>query len=305
LLTVGHSTHAIDEFLSLLGGASVELSSMCGAFPARAGIRSSPRRRSHPRWQTLTSATSTCPSSAAGARRRPTRQTTVGRWPRSGLRRLLRTPQFAAGERGSPRWRSCAERRSCAPRRCRGRCHRRLIADVFVLDGWQVLDLMPSGRLEQHRRRPLPVRPRTAFRLWDVPGVTPDCRRASCAAENVERWVDGRRRYPGAARRLRAAVQGPRKCRTPSRRRKRRRAPRRARLPRSDGRAGPDRRLRAVLAPRTSIAAICTSPRQSLPWPTGCDTSSCAPLTDPLMTSGRASVPADHDSSVRGPRGSA
>jgi hypothetical protein len=30
------------------------------------------------------------------------------------------------------------------------RCHRRLIADVFVLDGWHVLDLMPSRRLEQH-----------------------------------------------------------------------------------------------------------------------------------------------------------
>jgi hypothetical protein len=30
------------------------------------------------------------------------------------------------------------------------RCHRRLIADVFVLDGWDVEHVMPDGRLIAH-----------------------------------------------------------------------------------------------------------------------------------------------------------
>ena len=30
------------------------------------------------------------------------------------------------------------------------RCHRRLIADVFSLDGWNVEHVMPDGRLVAH-----------------------------------------------------------------------------------------------------------------------------------------------------------
>jgi len=62
----------------------------------------------------------------------------------------LRTPEFAAGRTRLVGL--AAERRTaimCAEA-LPWRCHRRLIADVFVLDGWPVLDLMPTGHLKQH-----------------------------------------------------------------------------------------------------------------------------------------------------------
>jgi uncharacterized protein (DUF488 family) len=34
------------------------------------------------------------------------------------------------------------------------RCHRRLIADDFVMRGWQVLHLMTKGRVELHPLNP-------------------------------------------------------------------------------------------------------------------------------------------------------
>jgi hypothetical protein len=48
------------------------------------------------------------------------------------------------------------------------RCHRRLIADVFFLDGWHVLDLMPSRRLEQHFPPPFARPAEDGLPLYDT-----------------------------------------------------------------------------------------------------------------------------------------
>jgi len=155
LLTVGHSTHAIDRFLGLLGGASVELV---------VDVRRFPGSRRHPQFASAMLASSLAAADIGyqhlpelGGRRSPTPDSPNDGWKVAAFRGYadyLRTPQFAAGR---ARLAALALRRRttimCAEA-LPWRCHRRLIADVFVLDGWQVLDLMPSGRLEDHHPPP-------------------------------------------------------------------------------------------------------------------------------------------------------
>jgi uncharacterized protein (DUF488 family) len=155
LLTVGHSTHAIDEFLGLLHSASVELV---------VDVRRFPGSRRHPQF-----ASAVLVSSLAGAeigyehlpelggRRSPTPDSPNDGWKVAAFRGYadyLRTPEFAVGR---ARLAALALMRRTAIMCAEAlpwRCHRRLIADVFVLDDWQVFDLMPSGRLEQHQAPP-------------------------------------------------------------------------------------------------------------------------------------------------------
>lgn len=155
LLTVGHSTHAIDEFLGLLGGASVELV---------VDVRRFPGSRRHPQFVSAALASSLAEAHIGyehlpelGGRRSPTPDSPNDGWKVAAFRGYadyLRTPQFAGGR---ARLAALALMRRTAIMCAEAlpwRCHRRLIADVFVLDGWQVLDLMPSGHLEEHRPPP-------------------------------------------------------------------------------------------------------------------------------------------------------
>jgi len=155
LLTVGHSTHAIDEFLSLLHSASVELV---------VDVRRFPGSRRHPQFASAVLASSLAKAHIGyehlpelGGRRSPTPDSPNDGWKVAAFRGYadyLRTPQFAGGR---ARLAALALMRRTAIMCAEAlpwRCHRRLIADVFVLDGWHVLDLMPSGRLEQHHAPP-------------------------------------------------------------------------------------------------------------------------------------------------------
>ena len=155
LLTIGHSTHAIDGFLGLLGGASVELV---------VDVRRFAGSRRHPQFASAVLASSLAEADIGyqhlpelGGRRSPTPDSPNDGWKVAAFRGYadyLRTPEFAAGR---ARLAAVALMRRTAIMCAEAlpwRCHRRLIADVFVLDGWQVLDLMPSGRLEEHRPPP-------------------------------------------------------------------------------------------------------------------------------------------------------
>ncbi|MGI8506524.1 MAG: DUF488 domain-containing protein [Solirubrobacteraceae bacterium] len=151
LLTVGHSTHTIEEFLGLLDGAGVE---------QVADVRRFPGSRRHPQFGSDALAASLV---AAGLHyehlpelggRRPVKPDSPNDgWRVAAFRGYadhLRTPEFAAGR---SRLAALAAERRTAIMCAEGlpwRCHRRLIADVFVLAGWRVLDLMPAGNLDQH-----------------------------------------------------------------------------------------------------------------------------------------------------------
>ena len=151
LLTVGHSTHAPNAFLELLGGAGVELV---------ADVRRYPGSRRHPHFAAAPLAESLAEAGIAyehlpelGGRRSPAADSINDGWRVAAFRGYadhLRTSEFAAGRE---RLVALARQRRTAIMCAEAqpwRCHRRLIADVFVLSGWRVLDLMASGRLHEH-----------------------------------------------------------------------------------------------------------------------------------------------------------
>lgn len=133
LLTVGHSTHPLDGFLGLLGGAQVELV---------ADVRRFPGSRRHPQYGEEALASSLADVGLGyehlpqlGGRRPVKPDSPNDGWRVAAFRGYadhLRTPEFAAGRARLAAL--AAERRTsimCAEA-LPWRCHRRLIADVFV-----------------------------------------------------------------------------------------------------------------------------------------------------------------------------
>ena len=120
VLTVGHSNHPLEKFLAILKAHRVERVLDVRRFPASRKWPHFNAGRLARRFRRRASTTPDFPSSAAGARRGPTR-------PRpGGSRRSGATPtswtRRSSGRRsiGSWRWQRRAGRRSCAPRRCPG-----------------------------------------------------------------------------------------------------------------------------------------------------------------------------------------
>ena len=151
LLTVGHSTHSLDTFIALLRHANVALV---------VDVRRFPGSRRHPHFAATALADSLAEAGieyehlpALGGRRSVAPGSRNDGWTVAAFRAYadhLRTPEFAAGRERLATLAS--ERRTaimCAEAQP-WRCHRRLIADVFVYDGWRVLHVLSSGRLEEH-----------------------------------------------------------------------------------------------------------------------------------------------------------
>jgi uncharacterized protein (DUF488 family) len=159
LLTVGHSTHEIDRFLRLLRSADVELV---------ADVRRFPGSRRHPHFGAEALAGALDGAGIAyvhlpelGGRRSVEPGSPNDGWEVAGFRGYadhLRTDEFAGGHR---RLVALAREQRTAVMCAEGqpwRCHRRLIADVFMFDGWRVFHLMPTGRLDQHVPPPFACR---------------------------------------------------------------------------------------------------------------------------------------------------
>jgi uncharacterized protein (DUF488 family) len=161
ILTVGHSTHAIEAFIRLLEGAEIELV---------ADVRRYPGSRRNPQFGAEALARSL---GDAGIGYEPFGESLGGRregkavhapgppdnsaWRNSSFRAYadyMSSPEFAAGievlERIGRERRTalmCAEAHP-------SRCHRRLIADWLVAHDWRVVHLLPDGRREQHSLTP-------------------------------------------------------------------------------------------------------------------------------------------------------
>jgi uncharacterized protein (DUF488 family) len=174
LLTVGHSTHALADFLALLRGAGVQLV---------ADVRRAPGSRRHPHFAASALAASLAQAGVGyehlpdlGGRRSPAADSINDGWQVAAFRGYadhLRTSEFAAGRERLAAL--AAERRTaimCAEA-LPWRCHRRLIADVFVLDGWRVLDLLSSGRLEPHMPPPFASRAEDGLPVYRAGGGEP------------------------------------------------------------------------------------------------------------------------------------
>lgn len=159
LLTVGHSTHPLEDFLALLREADVA---------ALADVRRYPGSRRHPQFgsEALEAALASAGITyrhllELGGRRAPAPDSGNDGWRVAGFRGYadhLRSEEFEEGRAalaalaGEHRTAvMCAE----APW---WRCHRRLIADVFTFAGNDVRHLMPGGRLVDHEPPPFAVR---------------------------------------------------------------------------------------------------------------------------------------------------
>ena len=159
LLTVGHSTHPLEDFLALLREAGVA---------ALADVRRHPGSRRHPQFGSEALGAALTRAGLAyrhlpglGGRRAPAPDSGNDGWRVAGFRGYadhLRSAEFAAGRAALEAL--GRERRTavmCAEAQW-WRCHRRLIADVLVLAGHDVRHLMPDGRLIAHEPPPFAVR---------------------------------------------------------------------------------------------------------------------------------------------------
>ena len=99
MLTVGHSTRTMEEFLRLLSTAGVTLLADVRRFPTRRVTLGSARPPLWEHYGGRASSIRICPGSADAGARSPTPRTPAGETPPSGLRR----PHGDAGVSGWPR----------------------------------------------------------------------------------------------------------------------------------------------------------------------------------------------------------
>ena len=159
ILTVGHSTHDEDRFLDILRGHGVEL---------LADVRRFPASRRNPQFgaEHLAEALKGMGLAYApfgeelGGRRRPSPASPNGGWRVDGFRAYadhMSSDEFEAGLR---RLADAARERRTAVMCAEGdwrRCHRRLIADALLVQGWRVIHVLRDGGREDHELTPFAV----------------------------------------------------------------------------------------------------------------------------------------------------
>ena len=153
IYSIGHSTHPIEEFLSLLKRHEIA---------AVADVRSYPGSKRYPHFgrdaleRSLTDAGIDYLSMKAlgGRRSRISEDSRHSAWTVSAFRAYADyadSPEFAAA---LPDLENRASRAPLAYMCSEGlwwRCHRRIISDHLQIRGWEVLHIMPDGKLVEHK----------------------------------------------------------------------------------------------------------------------------------------------------------
>ena len=151
ILTVGHSNHEEGHFIELLRGAGVEL---------LVDVRVNPRSRyEHFNRSALAGSLKEAGieymhlGEQLGGRREPAPDSPNRAWEEGGFRGYadhMASEQFAEG---LARLRELAGAQRtvvmCAEAEWKA-CHRRMIADALLTDGWRVVHLAPDGSLSEH-----------------------------------------------------------------------------------------------------------------------------------------------------------
>lgn len=155
VFTVGHSTRSFETFLELLRQAQVTMVIDVRRFPAS---------RRHPQFKTDALAEA-LPAhgigyrhiEALGGRRQPQPGSPNGLWKEAGFRGYAdyaRTPAFRAA---LDELEALASRHTCAVLCAEAvwwRCHRRIIADYLLTDGFDVRHILDAGKIEPAQRTP-------------------------------------------------------------------------------------------------------------------------------------------------------
>lgn len=169
--TIGHSNHPIDMFLVLLAGQSIELV---------ADVRRFPASRAHPQFGADALSQSLAAEGIGyqhfpdlGGRRKDRLEHSPNTaWRVEAFNAYADHMQSEAFQHS---WQQLAQ--EAAGRRVAimcaealpWRCHRRLIADLFVAGGWTVFDILPSGKTRSHE---LPLFAKAAEGSVTYPGET-------------------------------------------------------------------------------------------------------------------------------------
>ena len=151
VFTVGHSTHPLEAFAALLRDHGVA---------AVADVRRVPRSGRHPQFAAEALAAGLPEHglayghlAALGGWRRPLGDSPNGGWRNASFRAYADyalTAEFAAG---LAELRAQARERPTAIMCSEGlwwRCHRRLIADRLLVEGWDVRHVLPGGAAVEH-----------------------------------------------------------------------------------------------------------------------------------------------------------
>jgi uncharacterized protein (DUF488 family) len=156
--TVGHSTHALDEFVALLATAGVR---------QLGDIRTVPRSRRHPQFRSDALAESLPEAGVAyrhlaglGGFRRPRRDSPNGAWRNESFRGYAdyaMTAEFARALDELREWAGEAPTAIMCSESLWWRCHRRLVADQLVAHGDRVVHIGPDGRTTEHELTPFAV----------------------------------------------------------------------------------------------------------------------------------------------------
>jgi uncharacterized protein (DUF488 family) len=158
IFTVGHSTHELGKFVSLLTAHGVE---------GLVDIRKMPGSKRMP-WFAAEALGRSLPAAGIeyehapdlGGFRKPVRGSPNGGWRVAAFRGYadyMQTPEFAAAldrlmasARERPTAIMCAEAQWT-------RCHRRLVSDALLVHGFDVEHIRSDGRLERHSLTPFAV----------------------------------------------------------------------------------------------------------------------------------------------------
>jgi uncharacterized protein (DUF488 family) len=152
LYTLGHSTHPIETFLSLLARHEIAI---------LADVRSFPSSRRWPQFNRDALKASIERAGVSyewfkmlGGRRHSTRRDSPHKaWQHAAFRSYADYADSAEFADGIRRLSEMAATRRSAIMCSEGlwwRCHRRIIADHMVVSGWHVLHIMPDGKLVAH-----------------------------------------------------------------------------------------------------------------------------------------------------------
>ena len=152
IFTIGHSTHSIEEFITLLSARGIR---------HLVDVRSIPKSRHVPQFNADELASSLRAANieytqlkALGGRRHSRKDSINTGWRNTSFRGYadyMATPQFAEGltaltqiANTNPTAIMCAE---AVP----WRCHRSLIADAMILKGWEVRDILTTAPAAEHK----------------------------------------------------------------------------------------------------------------------------------------------------------
>jgi uncharacterized protein (DUF488 family) len=155
LFTIGHSTHSIEEFVALLKAHSVR---------HIVDVRSIPKSRHVPQFNTDELASSLRAANidythlkTLGGRRHSRKDSVNTGWRNTSFRGYadyMSTPQFAEGLATLTQIASTTPTAIMCAEAVPWRCHRSLVADAVMLQGWEVRDILSKAPSAEHKLTP-------------------------------------------------------------------------------------------------------------------------------------------------------